>query len=68
MITSISLLNVFIADHIPPISEVINGDTKIVTEFKRNEEGKLLKVRPFKMNVHVITYMYIHCMVTNYLR
>ncbi|KAL9988052.1 hypothetical protein ACROYT_G002450 [Oculina patagonica] len=37
-------------DHIPPISEVINGDTKIVTEFKRNEEGKLLKiVRTFKI-------------------
>lgn len=46
VITSTSLLNAFIADHIPPISEVINGDTKIVTEFKRNEEGKLLKVRP----------------------
>ncbi|XP_020626892.1 eukaryotic translation initiation factor 3 subunit G-like [Orbicella faveolata] len=37
-------------DHLPPISEVINGDTKIVTEFKRNEEGKLLKiVRTFKI-------------------
>jgi len=37
-------------DHIPPVSEVINGDTKIVTEFKRNEEGKLLKiVRTFKI-------------------
>ena len=34
----------FFSDHIPPISEVISGDTKIVTEFKRNEEGKLLKV------------------------
>ncbi|XP_027056572.1 eukaryotic translation initiation factor 3 subunit G-like [Pocillopora verrucosa] len=38
------------ADHIPPPTEVINGDTKIVTEFKRNEEGKLLKiVRTFKI-------------------
>lgn len=37
-------------DHIPPATEVINGDTKIVTEFKRNEEGKLLKiVRTFKI-------------------
>ncbi|KAJ7377415.1 Eukaryotic translation initiation factor 3 subunit G [Desmophyllum pertusum] len=37
-------------DHIPPISEVLNGDTKIVTEFKRNEDGKLLKiVRTFKI-------------------
>ena len=32
------------SDHLPPISEVIKGDTKVVTEFKRNEEGKLLKV------------------------
>ena len=40
----ISVNHCFFSDHIPPISEVISGDTKIVTEFKRNEEGKLLKV------------------------
>ncbi|KAM7426175.1 Eukaryotic translation initiation factor3 subunit G [Porites harrisoni] len=38
------------SDHLPPGSEVIEGDTKIVTEFKRNEDGKLLKiVRTFKI-------------------
>ena len=31
---------------------MINGDTKIVTEFKRNEEGKLLKVT-YLFNMHV---------------
>ena len=43
-----STFNTFVSivDHIPPISEVLNGDTKIVTEFKRNEDGKLLKVGP----------------------
>lgn len=37
-------------DRLPPVSEVIDGDTKIVTEFKRNDDGKLLKiVRTFKI-------------------
>lgn len=53
MFSSLKAVTVFLSqlmcdncfvDHIPPPTEVINGDTKIVTEFKRNEEGKLLKV------------------------
>ena len=34
---------------------MIDGDTKIVTEFKRNEEGKLLKVT-YLFNIHVFIF------------
>ena len=59
MFSSLKAVTVFLSqlmcdncfvDHIPPPTEVINGDTKIVTEFKRNEEGKLLKVNVRKEN------------------
>ena len=59
MFSSLKAVTVFLSqimcdncfvDHIPPPTEVINGDTKIVTEFKRNEEGKLLKVSVRKEN------------------
>ena len=59
MFSSLNAVTVFLSqlmcdncfvDHIPPPTEVINGDTKIVTEFKRNEEGKLLKVSVRKEN------------------
>lgn len=59
MFSSLKAVTVFLSqlmcdncsvDHIPPPTEVINGETKIVTEFKRNEEGKLLKVNVRKEN------------------
>lgn len=37
-------------DYIFFLIEVINGDIKIVIEFKRNEEGKFLKVSVRKEN------------------
>lgn len=40
---------------LPPRSEVITGDEKVVTEYKRNENGDLLKVvRTYKITKHVV--------------
>ena len=34
----------FLADDLPPLNEFIEDDVKTIIEFKRNEDGKKVKV------------------------
>lgn len=50
---------------VPTATEVLDGDTKIVTEYKRSDDGKLVKVRPFAVFGHVRVACVVLCAINS---